>query len=99
MSRDDKTDLEAVYWPGIMESTDREPMKLRSALREGEEWPGHSLLFLRRLYKFAEGTQIGSVHVGFRQPEEWTRSSVNLQACALIMQKLNTCFIQNSESL
>lgn len=26
--QDDKTDLEAVYGPGIMENTDREPMKL-----------------------------------------------------------------------
>lgn len=38
--QDDKTDLEAVYWPGIMETTDREPMKLHSAFREKKGMAG-----------------------------------------------------------
>lgn len=32
--QDDKTDLEAVYGRGIMETTDREPMKLHSAFSD-----------------------------------------------------------------
>lgn len=32
--QDDKADLEAVYGPGIMETIDREPMKVHSALSD-----------------------------------------------------------------
>lgn len=32
--QDDKADLEAVYGPGVMETTDREPMKQHSALSD-----------------------------------------------------------------